>query len=232
LPNGWGEFLAALALFAAAHAVPARPAVRRCLVGRVGERAYVALYSALSVALFGWVVAAAGRAPHVALWSYAPWQAWAPNLAMPAACLLVAFGANAANPLSFGGGAGPFDPDRPGVAGVARHPLLAAIALWAAAHAVPNGDLAHLVLFGGSAAASVAGMAAIDRRRRREMGGEAWRRLAARTSFWPGAAPVSGRWRPRVGPPDAKRVAVAAALYAGLLLSHGAVMGVSPLPPR
>ncbi|WP_135469013.1 NnrU family protein [Crenalkalicoccus roseus] len=229
--GGWGEYVAAFLAFAFTHALPARPALRGRLVGALGERGYLLAYSALSVALLAWLIAAAGRAPFLPLWPFAPWQLWVPNIAMPLACLLIAFGAGAANPLSFGGGGGGrFDPERPGIAGVARHPLLWAIALWAGAHAVPNGDLAHVLLFGGFAAGALAGMVAIDRRRRRALGEAEWRRLAARTSFWPLAALADGRWRPRGLAPDPRRLGAALLLYAALLLAHRPVIGVSPLP--
>jgi uncharacterized membrane protein len=48
--------------------------------------------------------------------------------------------------------------------------------LWSIAHLVPNGNLAHVILFGAFALFSLAGMKIIDRRRRREMG-EDWSRL-------------------------------------------------------
>jgi uncharacterized membrane protein len=228
--GGWGEFLAAFGIFLLSHVLPARPALRRPCAAALGERNYLALYSLASLAALAWLVAAAGRAPHVTLWEMTPWQYWVPNLAMPLACLLAAFGLGAPNPLSFGGRAAGFDPERPGIAGLARHPLLWAIALWAAAHAVPNGDLAQALLFGGFAGFALLGMRMIDHRRRRQLGEAAWAQLAARTSFWPGAALLSGRWRP-AGFPDPWRLAAAALLWLGLLLLHAPVIGVAPLPP-
>lgn len=228
--GGWGEFAGAFGLFLLSHALPARPALRRRLAGALSERGYLVLYSLLSVAALAWLVVAAGRAPYLALWSAAPWQWWVPNLAMPLACLLVAFGTATPNPLSFGGRTAGFDPERPGVAGLARHPLLWAIALWAGMHAVPNGDLAHVLLFGGFAGFALLGMRAVDRRRRRQIGAEAWTRLARRTSFWPGAALVSGRWRPATLPSPGRLVA-AALLWLALLVLHGPIIGVTPLPP-
>ena len=97
---GWGEFAGAFGLFLVSHALPARPRLRRRLAGVLGERGYLALYSLLSVAALTWLVVAAGRAPYVPLWDAAPWQWWVPNLAMPLACLLVAFGLGASNPPS------------------------------------------------------------------------------------------------------------------------------------
>ena len=68
--------------------------------------------------VLAWLIAAAGWTPYVEVWAFAPWQMWVPNLVMPFACLLVAFGVGAANPLSFGGrAAARFDPERRGLAG-------------------------------------------------------------------------------------------------------------------
>jgi uncharacterized membrane protein len=228
--GGWGEFASAFAVFLLSHALPARPAVRRRIASLLGERGYLLAYSLVSVAVLAWLIAAAGRAPFVLLWPYAAWQAWLVNLVMPVACLLVAFGIAAPNPLSFGGTARGFDPARPGIAGVARHPLLLALALWAGAHAVANGTLAHLLLFGSFAGFAILGMRIIDRRKLRQMGEAEWARLAARSSFWPLAALVSGRWRPGAAPGLA-RAALGLLLWLALLALHPPVIGVSPLPP-
>jgi len=226
---GWGEFALAALAFYASHALPARPRVRR-LAAAVGERAYLALYSLVSLGVLGWLIAAAGRAPHVVLWGPMPWLAWVPALAMPAACLLVAFGTGAINPFSFGGRRPEvFDPDRPGVAGVTRHPLLAAVFLWAGSHLVANGDLAHVLLFGSFAVFAGIGMVGLDRRRRRTWGGAEWARRARRTGLVPGAAILAGRWRP-AGPPDLLRLVIGLGLWLGLLVLHPPVIGVSPLP--
>jgi uncharacterized membrane protein len=228
---GWGEFASAYALFMVSHAIPARPAVRRRLVGLVGERAFLILYSLVSLALLAWLILSAGRAPHVTVWAFAPWQLWVPVLVMPLVCALAAFGVAVPNPLSFGArNSDTYDPDRPGIAGIARHPLLWAIALWAGAHLIPNGDLAHVVLFGGFAGFALAGMAAIDRRKRRSLGPDEWSRLAARTSFLPFAALIEGRWRPSTPHIEGFRAAAAALLYVSLIASHAAAIGVSPLP--
>jgi uncharacterized membrane protein len=227
----WSELAAAYAAFLASHLLPARPRVRAVLCAVAGERAYLVVYSLISLLLLAWLIAAAGRAPFVEVWGFAPWQMWVPSIAMPAACLLAAFGIGADNPFSFGGrNPQAFDPEHPGIAGVSRHPLLLAIVLWAVSHAVPNGDLAHVILFGAFALAGVAGMLAIDRRTRRTMGTEAWQRLAARTSLLPCAALIGGRWQPDLRRLSPARLALAALLYGALLALHPTVIGVSPLP--
>jgi len=224
--------IAALGAFFASHIVPARPPVRRFFVERLGKKTYTAFYSAVSLAILFWLIVAAGRAPQVRLWDFEPWQLWVPNIAMPLACLLIAFGVAAPSPFSITGRDGSnFDPERPGIAGVTRHPLLWAITLWAGAHAVPNGDLAHVMLFGLFAVSGIAGMFILDARKRREWGQDLWARRAARTSIVPFAAVVAGDfrldglWRQHI-----VRILAALALYLTLLMSHQAIIGVSPLP--
>lgn len=230
MTSPWLAFGAAFAAFLAAHAIPARPPVRRRLVAVLGERGYLVAYVTVSLVLLAALIASAGRAPYVPLWNFAPWQLWVPFIALPVVCLLTAFGAAAVNPLSFGGRRPErFDPRAPGIAGVTRHPLLWALALWSAAHLVPNGDLAHVLLFGAFTVFALAGMAIIDRRLRKRFGAEAWSRLAERTSLIPFVALLDGRYRPR-RLPDPIRLLVAAGGFLLLLALHEPVIGVSPLP--
>lgn len=228
--GGWGELILAFAAFLASHAVPVQRPIKRRLEAALGRRGYLAGYIALSVAMLTWMIVAASRAPFVPLLPWAAWQAWVPNLAMPVVCLLIVFGVGVPNPLSFGGARNDrFDPHRPGIAGLTRHPLLWALALWSAAHTLANPDLAHLLLFGGFAGFAVLGTRVIDRRNQRQMGRAEWQRLAARTSNLPFAALAAGRWRPRRGP-DRARVLIALALWAALFWGHAPVIGISPLP--
>lgn len=229
--GGWTEFLLALALFFLSHALPARPPLRRRLVAALGLRGYLMAYSLLSVLLLWWLVVASASAPFVPLWDYAPWQAWVPIFAMPAVCLLLVFGLSSPNPLSLSAArtAG-FDPDRPGIVAVARHPVLWAALLWALAHLLPNGDLAHVVLFGLLALLAAGGMLIFDRRQGRRLGEGEWQRLARTTSNLPFAAIVRGYWRPALHRTDLPRFAAAALLYAVLFLAHEPVIGVPPVP--
>jgi uncharacterized membrane protein len=135
---------------------------------------------------------------------------------MAAACVLLALAVGRPNPFSFGGGDPTrFDPRRPGIVGLTRHPILLAAALWAGAHLLANGDLVHVLLFGAFLVMAVGGMAILDRRGRRRLGGD-WARLAVGR----GPTPLSG---------DGLRLVLAALLFAGLLLLHPAVIGVDPL---
>lgn len=231
LTGGWWQPALALALFLLAHRWPTRPAVRGALVARLGEAGFTVLYSLLSLVLLAWLLAATLAAPVVVLWYYAPWQPWVTVLTMLPVCLLVAAAVAAPNPLSFGGaGDESFDPAAPGVAGFCRHPLLLALALWAGAHIVPNGELATLLLFLPLAAFSLYGMGLLDRRRRKVLGDARWHALAANTSRLPGAALLAGRWRPRWQRLPWARLLLGVAAYGLLLIAHPWVIGVPALP--
>ena len=219
----WAEFVAVLVVFLVSHGVPAQPRIRGMLVARLGLRPYLLVYSAVSILVLAWLIAAAGRAPFLPVWPFAPWQIWAPAVAMLPACLLVAFAIGRPNPLSFGGYRNErFDPRTPGVVRITRHPLLAAIALWSFGHVVPNGDLAHVILFGGFATTALLGMALIDARKRRQFGSEIWAELSGRSRHgkhpadWPEAASATVVLRTGAG----------LALYTVLILLHPPVVGV------
>ncbi len=217
---GWPEFAAALGVFLVSHAVPVRPPVKPWLVGLLGQRGFTLGYSLLSLAVLAWLIAAAGRAPFVMLWARKPWHNHLVLAVMAVVCLILALAIGRPNPFSFGGtNNAAFDPARPGIVGWIRHPLLAALALWAGAHAFANGTLAHVLMFGIFAAFALVGGPLIDRRRQRDMGPE-WQRLH-RLIVRPGAGAVM------FGQP--LRLVAAGALYLVLILIHPLLFGVSPI---
>lgn len=220
---GWFEFALAYAVFFLSHSLPVRPPLRPWLQARLGASGFTLAYSALSLAVLAWLIGAAGRAPHVVLWGWAPWQVHVPLAAMGPVCLILALSVGRPNPFSFGGARNDqFDPAWPGIVRVSRHPLLLALALWAAAHVVPNGDLAHVILFGTFAAFALLGGRLIDRRKRREMGPE-WQRTLDRAADAPllSASPSRG---------TLLRLLAGGALYGAQLWAHPFLFGVSPLP--
>lgn len=224
------NLILAVLAFLASHAIPALKPVRGALVARLGERTYQVLYSALSLAMIGWLGLAYARAPYVEIWAVRPWMIWVPVLVMPFACLLLVGALTAANPLSVSGSRTAFDPARPGIVSVTRHPLMAAFALWAGAHLVPNGDAASLILFGLLFVLSLLGPPSLDAKRRAVLGEAEWRRLAGATSSLPLAAVLAGRTRLDLAGIGLGRLAAALVLYGLLLLAHPWVIGVSPLP--
>lgn len=219
---GWSEFAAAYAAFFLSHSVPVRPPVRPWLQARLGRAGFTLAYSLLSLAVLAWLIGAAGRAPHVPLWGWAAWQTHVPLVVMLPVCLILALSIARPNPFSFGGARNAcFDPARPGIVRWTRHPLLLALALWAGAHVVPNGDLAHVILFGTFAAFAVLGRWLIDRRKQRDMGVE-WLRVQVAVA----AAPALPR---RVSGNTALRLVSGVALYVVLIWAHPILFGVSPL---
>lgn len=223
----WTEFAAAMALFLLSHRLPAMLGVRGWLQARLGRAGYVLLFSALSLALLGWLIMAAGRAPFVPLWEQSPWHRWAVNLTMPLVGLLAVFGIGAANPFAFEGRAAGFDPEHPGIAGLTRQPLLWALALWAGVHLLANGDLAHVLFFAPMLLLALAGMPMVEGRRRRAMGDAAWNQLTARTGLVPFAALIGGQWRPQKTL-SLRRLLVWILLWAMVWHLHAPVIGVWP----
>lgn len=225
--SGWAELVAAFGAFLAAHIIPMRPGLKGGLIRVLGKPGYIAAFSLLSLALLYWLLMAAGRAPYVEIWPQAQWQRWLANLAMPVAIALTVFAVGAPNPFAFGGRRADFDPARPGIVGLTRHPLMWAFAIWAFAHLLANGDLAHIVLFGPLLIFALSGVFAAEARARAAL--PEFDRLAAHSSVWPGAALISGRWRP-AGLPSIRRLAVTLLVWAALLHLHAPVIGLSPLP--
>lgn len=216
-----------MGLFMASHRIPAMFGLKARLVTALGRGGYLLVFSALSLLLLWWVLQAAGRAPFVPLWDQEIWHRWAVNLAMPLAILLTAFGTLAPNPFAFEGRKTGFDPERPGIAGLTRQPLLWALAFWSGAHLLANGDLAHVLVFAPFLVLALLGMPLIEARMRHDIGAAEWQRLTARTGLLPFAAVISGRWRPRSFP-NLLRLVLAIAGWAALWHLHPAVIGVWP----
>lgn len=222
------EFALALLAFLSAHAIPATP-IKPRLVQRLGNRAYLAGYALASLGLLAWLIAAAQAAPYVPLWHPPLELYWLPlALMLPAFILLT--GIAEPNPLSLSLSRRAFDPQRPGLVAVTRHPVLWGFALWGLSHAVANGDLVGVILFGGLAGYALAGMALLGRRKRRDLGAQEWRRLSGVTSTIPFAAILAGRAQLRWRMGDGMLTfGGGALLYALLLWAHPRLFSVDPM---
>ncbi|MEO0567232.1 MAG: NnrU family protein [Pseudomonadota bacterium] len=220
---GWIEYLLAIAAFFASHSLPLRPSVRARIEALFGKRGFSICYSCASIGALVWLIVAAGRAPFVQLWPWAPWQNWAAIAAMLVSCLMITLAAGRANPFSFGGGSKPFDPRQAGLVRWMRHPLLMALALWSLAHVLPNGNLAHVFLFGLFGIFALIGQRAVDRRKRRIMG-ETWQDLRNQV------AASSGRFGGFAPQEATVRLLSGVGLFLLILASHKYIIGVSPLP--
>ncbi|MEM8950149.1 MAG: NnrU family protein [Pseudomonadota bacterium] len=217
----WVEFVLAFLVFFASHSILIRPPVKPWLVARIGSRGFTAFYVILSLAVLAWLINAAGQAPYVELWPWAPWQSHVTLALMLPACLLLAMSIARPNPFSFGGALNDrFDPEHPGIIRWTRHPLLAVLALWAMAHLLPNGDLAHALVFGSFAAFALFGIRLVDQRKRLELGDE-WQRLLTRVQA-SRVIPKPVYYRALVF-----RLSVGIGLFYALIWLHPLILGVS-----
>ena len=174
----WAEFAAVFIAFFLTHSLPVRPRVKSRVVAVIGTRGFGLAYSALSLGMLWLLIWSAGEAPYLQLWPQMSWQRHVTHLGMLSVCLLLAFSLGRPNPFSFGGARNhAFDPARPGLVAWTRHPVLVALAIWAGVHLLPNGDLAHVILFGTLGAFALLGRALIDRRKRQRLGATRWHDL-------------------------------------------------------
>ena len=218
------QFFLAIAVFLAAHVVPAATGLRAFLIGRLGRRVYIAVYSLISLACIAWVIAAALAAPYVELWPASPGTALVPLIVMLPACILVAAAFWQPSPLSVSFRGGLPDPQKAGLTARIRHPILWGFFLWSAGHLIANGDLVGVILFGSLAVFSLAGMKRLERRARDRLSEADFAAAVALTSGGP-AARLSGLSKGRT----VAEIAAGLLLYVLLLHLHGPVIGANPL---
>jgi uncharacterized membrane protein len=224
-----GELIVAAVFLLATHYGISSTPLRAWLVARLGERAYLGLYSVIALGAIVWVIVAYAQAPHVELWPTTRGLAWVPLIVMPFALVLVVSGLSAPNPTAVGtpdtfGQAEPVQ----GILRVTRHPFMWSVGLWAGAHIIANGDLAGLILFATFGALALIGTLAIDRKLAARRGAD-WQRFAAASSNLPLAAILAGRQRLVLAEIGWWRVALALVLYAVLLAAHPWLFGAAPL---
>ncbi len=132
-----------LAVFFAIHLVPTSPDLRDGLIRRFGATPYKAIFALVSLAglvliVMGYHKLQLNPGKNVILWDAPQWThhvTWL--LMLPAMIFLVAA----------------YIPSR--IRTALKHPMLAAIKVWALAHLISNGDLGSVVLFGSFLAYAV-----------------------------------------------------------------------------
>ena len=223
--------IAATLAFVGGHFLLSSRPLRPLLNERFGERAFRLIYSAAMTVSLIWMIAAFRAAPVIPVWQPAPVLAWVPLLVMPFASILLVAGLTSPNPTLVGGerflDGTPGSP-AVGMLSITRHPFLWGTGLWALSHVLANGDLSSIVMMGGIAVLSFAGMHHIDLRRESNLGAT-WGPMKLTTSVLPFGAVLTGRtkvdwrgigwWRPALG----------LVVYAALLHLHRGLIGVSPL---
>ena len=139
--------IAGLVLFLGVHVFSSLRPARERVIARFGEGAYKGIYSLVSVAGFGLIVAGMASAPLIRLWDPPTWSHYVAIWFMPFALVLLAAA---------------FIPGN--LKRLTAHPMLWSITLWALVHLIANGDLAGLLLFGSFGAYSLYAMWSQNRR--------------------------------------------------------------------
>lgn len=220
--------LACLA-FILPHLVVTPTGLRPALMGAMGEKAYLALYSIVSIAALVWMAMAYGDAPYVAVWEPPVGLRHLSLLLMPVAAVLLVLAVASPNPTSVAGKAALEKGEARGIFAITRHPMMWAFVLWGVAHLLANGDLASILLFGTILLVAGLGMVLQDRRKSRDAP-EAYGRIKAGSSIVPFVAVAQGRARIRLGEIGLLRIAAGVVLFVVLLGAHPWLFGVSPLP--
>jgi uncharacterized membrane protein len=191
-----GQLSFAAALFIAAHLGVSSTPLRAALVGRIGERAYLGVYSLLAAVTLIYLIIVYNRLPHADfLWTPTPALRGVAMAIMPVAFVFLLGAFVTRNPTSVGQEATLKAIGRgAGLIRITRHPLQWAIVLWAIAHIIANGDAASLVFFGSLGVLSFVGTFLIDMKKARSAAAD-WPPFAAATSNVPFAAIVKGRNR-------------------------------------
>jgi uncharacterized membrane protein len=212
--------------FLATHYVSSTP-LRSGLVGLLGDNSYLGLYTAVSLAMLGWMIWAYAKAPFERLWVGDEFKVWALVL-MPVSLVFLMCGLLSRNPSavrqesalrSMG--------EARGILRITRHPVQWAIALWAFVHLITRGDRASVIFFGGLLLLSLSGTVLIDWRKDRTIGVD-WKRFAATSSNIPFAAIIQGRNQFRFDEIGWYKVLAGLALYFVLVFLHPYLFGARP----
>jgi uncharacterized membrane protein len=194
------QFVLLLSAFVVSHIALATPPIRDGLVARLGENGFRIGYSILSLVLLIGAIRAYQPLAEVPLWEAGVGAFHAANLVMLLASILFVGSLTPRNkalagvPASVSGSDGPV-----GVLRWTRHPMMWAFGLWAVVHVWLSGDWPTIVLAGGLGLLAIVGAAFQDGKKAKQLGSD-WKIYAARSSFVPfvailtGKQPVSAVW--------------------------------------
>jgi uncharacterized membrane protein len=227
--GGMTELVLAAIFLPVSHFGISSTPLRPALVARIGERAYLGLYSLVTAGAFFWLVRGYRAADTELLWLAPAPVRWLAIAVITLGLGLAVVGVLTPNPTTVGAEA-LFD--RPGVASgvvrITRNPFLWGVGLWALAHLVVGGDVASLLLFLSVGSLGLVGAPLLDAKKAGQHP-ERWRAFAAETSSVPFLAIAQGRQRLALGEIGLWRIAVALVVLAALFLAHEWLFGVSPL---
>ena len=226
------NLIAAVAFFVLIHLLVSGTRLRDVLTARIGQNAYMGLFSLASLGGLIWVglAYASARTTSASLWDLSTGLRHGQVALQLLAMLLIVVGLLTPNPTSVRQEGALDRPDVvKGMLRITRHPFLWGVAIWAAGHLMVNGDLGSLVLFGSLLVLALLGGRSIDAKRRRVLG-PAYDGFAAQTSNIPFGAIVSGRQSLKLGEIGVWRIGAALLVWTALAFAHPYLFGVAALP--
>ena len=177
------SLIAASVTFVGTHFVLSHP-LRASLVKRIGERAFLGLYSLVALATLAWMALAFRAAPAPDLAGSGD-IGWIVASVITVVALVLFLGSLRGNPALPTGGTLPTIPTRPhGVFAVTRHPMMWGFALWALAHAILFWSWRTMVVALAIAVLALVG-AHLQDRKKEQLLGTAWAGWQAKTSYFP-----------------------------------------------
>ena len=227
------QLWAAAAFFLGIHLLVAGSSARTKIVGVLGERAWLASFSALSIAGISWLAYSFNQAvagPNHLYWAAPGWAYHLSPLVILVAALFAVIGVTTPNPTAVGAEALAEKPETvKGILRITRHPFLWGATIWALWHVFVNGDKASIIFFGTFALLAMLGTFSIDDKKRKRLG-DSWTGFAARTSNLPFAAIFAGRNQLKIGELGWWRILLALVIFGGLFYGHLWLFDVSPVP--
>lgn len=219
----------ATALFLAIHIVPSS-FLRQIFVDKIGQGAYLGIYSLLSIGSLAWMGMAFIDAPYgTVYWEFGNWARYVVIVAMVPASIFFIAPYTGISPTGIGGQKSvKKDSARGGINAITRHPLMWSFILWSGAHMLNNGDMKSIIFFLGFGGLAFCGTLLIDAKRAKELGAD-WEDYAAHTSNVPFLAILGGQAKL-----DIKglwwRVLIGLVVFMAFFHLHAMIIGVSPLP--
>ncbi|GAA0294229.1 NnrU family protein [Sphingomonas oligophenolica] len=218
-----GMVLAAAIAFLGTHFLLSHP-LRAPIVGRIGEGAFLGLYSLVAAVTLGWLaIAYRAVGPEQPLWPVDD-DLWTIATVMMLAASMLLMGSLLGNPaLPNPGTPGALPAEARGVFAVTRHPMMWSFALWGVSHILVFPIPSNLILCCAIILLALVG-AALQDRKKEALEPERWRAWEAKTSYWPYAAAVAGR--ARLGGYRPHDLAGGVVLWLAATWAHGPLAGI------
>ena len=217
------------AAFLISHFVLSSDPIRSRIVAAVGDRPFLGIYSAVALATFIPMCLEFALHKHAGamLWYLrdVPALRFLVSLIMLAALILLTAGLMTPSPA----GMAPVKKFEPRAElKLTRHPAFVAFSLFGLAHMLMNGWIGDLLFFANFPILGILGGMHQDARKKRMLG-EPYRRFAAATSFFPGAAIISGRQRWTAADTPWRAIAVGIVATIVLVALHPMLFGGHPI---